>query len=304
MRGYAARVDPARFGWATHAIVALFCEGRRPPRRSARPSSTTPRSPPPTPWRARRARSARARAGHVAPRGGARADPRPSRRDPHADADRAVDALRAAVRLVAREGPRPHPAARRAHRALAGLDAVPRRRARRPRRGGLLVARRALPRAQRHAPRRAGALRPGRGGGGRHPGRAARAPGRADRRARAVRGRPGVDARRGRRGGVGGRARRDPRRRRGPALHGLGRVRGRTRGAISATRSRIRATGAMRRRCWWLAAWPGSGSTRSASTPGRTRAPRRCTRRRCRQGSGTSRGSSGSPRCRRSARRS
>ena len=28
LRGYAARVDPARFGWATHAIVALFCEGR------------------------------------------------------------------------------------------------------------------------------------------------------------------------------------------------------------------------------------------------------------------------------------
>ena len=28
VRGYAARVDPARFGWATHAIVALFCEGR------------------------------------------------------------------------------------------------------------------------------------------------------------------------------------------------------------------------------------------------------------------------------------
>src|SRR5215204_4873058 len=28
VRGYAARVDPARFGWATHAIVALYCEGR------------------------------------------------------------------------------------------------------------------------------------------------------------------------------------------------------------------------------------------------------------------------------------
>ena len=28
VRGYAARVDPARFGWGTHAIVALFCEGR------------------------------------------------------------------------------------------------------------------------------------------------------------------------------------------------------------------------------------------------------------------------------------
>ena len=28
VRGYAARVDPARFGWATHAIVSLFCEGR------------------------------------------------------------------------------------------------------------------------------------------------------------------------------------------------------------------------------------------------------------------------------------
>ena len=28
VRGYAARVGPARFGWGTHAIVALFCEGR------------------------------------------------------------------------------------------------------------------------------------------------------------------------------------------------------------------------------------------------------------------------------------
>ncbi len=26
--GYAARVDPAAFGWGTHAVVALFCEGR------------------------------------------------------------------------------------------------------------------------------------------------------------------------------------------------------------------------------------------------------------------------------------
>src|ERR687886_606530 len=28
IRGHAARVDPARFGWGTHAFVALFCEGR------------------------------------------------------------------------------------------------------------------------------------------------------------------------------------------------------------------------------------------------------------------------------------
>ena len=28
IRGYSARVDPARFGWGTHAFVALFCEGR------------------------------------------------------------------------------------------------------------------------------------------------------------------------------------------------------------------------------------------------------------------------------------
>ncbi len=28
LRGYAARVDPARFGWSTHAFVSLFCEGR------------------------------------------------------------------------------------------------------------------------------------------------------------------------------------------------------------------------------------------------------------------------------------
>src|SRR5262245_49444453 len=28
IRGYSAQVDPARFGWGTHAFVALFCEGR------------------------------------------------------------------------------------------------------------------------------------------------------------------------------------------------------------------------------------------------------------------------------------
>ena len=28
LRGYAARVDPAAFGWHTHAFVALYCEGR------------------------------------------------------------------------------------------------------------------------------------------------------------------------------------------------------------------------------------------------------------------------------------
>jgi DNA-binding Lrp family transcriptional regulator len=28
IRGYAARVDPARFGWTTHAHVELYCEGR------------------------------------------------------------------------------------------------------------------------------------------------------------------------------------------------------------------------------------------------------------------------------------
>jgi len=26
--GYAALIDPARFGWPTHAFVALYCEGR------------------------------------------------------------------------------------------------------------------------------------------------------------------------------------------------------------------------------------------------------------------------------------
>lgn len=30
VRGYAARVDPGRFGWTTHAHVALYCEGRMP----------------------------------------------------------------------------------------------------------------------------------------------------------------------------------------------------------------------------------------------------------------------------------
>jgi DNA-binding Lrp family transcriptional regulator len=28
IRGYSARVDPARFGWITHAHVELYCEGR------------------------------------------------------------------------------------------------------------------------------------------------------------------------------------------------------------------------------------------------------------------------------------
>jgi DNA-binding Lrp family transcriptional regulator len=28
VRGYTARVDPARYGWGTHAIVSLYCEGR------------------------------------------------------------------------------------------------------------------------------------------------------------------------------------------------------------------------------------------------------------------------------------
>lgn len=26
--GYTAQIDPARFGWSTHAFVALYCEGR------------------------------------------------------------------------------------------------------------------------------------------------------------------------------------------------------------------------------------------------------------------------------------
>ena len=28
IRGYSAQVDPSRYGWATHAVVALYCEGR------------------------------------------------------------------------------------------------------------------------------------------------------------------------------------------------------------------------------------------------------------------------------------
>jgi DNA-binding Lrp family transcriptional regulator len=28
LQGYAALVDPGRFGWSTHAFVALYCEGR------------------------------------------------------------------------------------------------------------------------------------------------------------------------------------------------------------------------------------------------------------------------------------
>jgi DNA-binding Lrp family transcriptional regulator len=28
LTGFSAQVDPARFGWTTHAVVALYCEGR------------------------------------------------------------------------------------------------------------------------------------------------------------------------------------------------------------------------------------------------------------------------------------
>ena len=28
IRGYTAQVDPARYGWGTHAVVSLYCEGR------------------------------------------------------------------------------------------------------------------------------------------------------------------------------------------------------------------------------------------------------------------------------------
>jgi DNA-binding Lrp family transcriptional regulator len=28
IRGYSAQIDPGRFGWGTHAFVALYCEGR------------------------------------------------------------------------------------------------------------------------------------------------------------------------------------------------------------------------------------------------------------------------------------
>src|ERR687893_2688829 len=30
VRGYTAAVDPGRFGWGTHAFVALSCGGRKP----------------------------------------------------------------------------------------------------------------------------------------------------------------------------------------------------------------------------------------------------------------------------------
>ena len=30
VQGYTALVDPGRFGWGTHAFVALYCEGRMP----------------------------------------------------------------------------------------------------------------------------------------------------------------------------------------------------------------------------------------------------------------------------------
>ena len=57
LRGYTALVDPGRFGWGTHAFVALFCEGRMAAaevRDGA--SSAIPRSRRRTPSPARRAR--------------------------------------------------------------------------------------------------------------------------------------------------------------------------------------------------------------------------------------------------------
>jgi DNA-binding Lrp family transcriptional regulator len=35
IRGFASRIDPGRFGWTMHALVALYCDGR-PRRRCAR----------------------------------------------------------------------------------------------------------------------------------------------------------------------------------------------------------------------------------------------------------------------------
>ena len=99
IRGYTAQVDPGRFGWGTHAFVALYTEGRMA---AAEVREAVERHP--------EVEAAYTVAGEasailhlrardtVAPRGGARAHPRPPGRHPHPDPDRPLDAVRAPVR--------------------------------------------------------------------------------------------------------------------------------------------------------------------------------------------------------------
>ena len=219
---------------------------------------------------------------HEAPRAGARAHPRARGRDPDADPDRPLDAVRAPVRRARmRVLDLSQPLDERTV-LWPGSTPFAAPRTGRLRRGRVLVARPAHARARRHAPRRARPLRAGRRDGGRHPRRPARPPGGADRRPRAVRRRPGVDAGGGatwtaweaehgpRAGGL-----------RGAALHRLGRVPPRGPRALRRRPARVpRATGRPRRGCSSSAAWRASGSTRWASTPAR-RPRTRCTTSRC-----------------------
>ena len=96
VRGLRGLVDPARFGWATHAIVALFCEGRMA---AAEVRAAVEHHP--------EVAAAYTVAGeasailHVRARDTSHLEEaleriRDRRGDPHADADRALDAVRAA----------------------------------------------------------------------------------------------------------------------------------------------------------------------------------------------------------------
>ena len=168
-------------------------------------------------------------------------------------------------RSTRHEGPRPHPAARRADGPVAGLGRRSRRRARRASTttasGGATFARPSTPARtstprplRRRAAQRSATSRPTSSSAPRSGSTPARC-------ATATR----AGARGGRRRGVGGRARPDPGRRGRAALHRLGRL---PRGRRPLRRGAARVPGLRRRRRALLVerGVAGSGSTRWAST--------------------------------------
>src|SRR3954467_6278019 len=97
LQGYAALVDPGRFGWNSHAFVALYCEGRMAAAEVRAAVERHPEVEAAYTVAGEASAMLHARARHLAPRAGARAHPRPPRGCAHADADRALDAVRAPV---------------------------------------------------------------------------------------------------------------------------------------------------------------------------------------------------------------
>ncbi len=57
LQGYSALVDPGRFGWGTHAFVALFCEGRMAASEVREAVERHPEVEAASPWPAKRAPS-------------------------------------------------------------------------------------------------------------------------------------------------------------------------------------------------------------------------------------------------------